>query len=86
MNNSVKVAPELNACQIMHPSCKHYQENPVMLVLTHFHWEAYRKRVEREICKGILVFSKSVLNPFRTVDIKTCQYCILKLETDAIIS
>jgi len=54
MNNSDKVAPELNACQIRHPICKHYQESPITLVLTHFHWEAYRKWVEREICKDIL--------------------------------
>jgi len=56
MNNSDKVAPELNACQIRHPICKHYQESPITLVLTHFHWEAYRKWVEREICKDILIF------------------------------
>lgn len=56
MNNSIKVAPELNACQIMEPICKHYQENPITLVLTHFHWETYRKQVERETCKDILVF------------------------------
>lgn len=55
MNNSVKVFPELNGCQIMHPICKHYQENPITLVLTHFHWEACRKWVEREICKDTLV-------------------------------
>lgn len=56
MNNSVKVAPELNACQIMQPICKHYHENPITLVLTHFRREAYRKWVEREICKEILIF------------------------------
>lgn len=56
MNNSVKVFPELKACQIMHPICKHYRENPITLVLTHFHWEAYRKCVEREIRKDTLVF------------------------------